>query len=236
MAAMSEDEVRRGVRKFFIAAVVSKIMFTAILLGAAGSITWVWGWVFGALYAAFDAATVIVLLPKCPELLARRVVRNPEGTKGWDKVVLPIAAGYLPLALFIVAGLDHRYGWSEGFPLWAQITGTILAALGYAIVIWSMSANVFFEATVRIQKDRGHKVVTGGPYRFVRHPGYVGASLFTLMTAVLLGSYWALIPGVLSVVAFVVRTSLEDRTLRAELEGYEAYTQKTRYRLVPGLW
>ena len=99
-----------------------------------------------------------------------------------------------------------------------------------------MAANAFFETTVRIQRDRGQTVATGGPYRYVRHPGYVGASLFTVMTAVLLGSYWAILPGLLSVIAFVVRTAKEDRTLREELEGYEAYTKATRYRLVPGVW
>ncbi len=99
-----------------------------------------------------------------------------------------------------------------------------------------MLVNAFLVTTVRIQEERGHRVVTNGPYRFLRHPTYVGAILFTWGGPLLLGSWWALIPGTIAVIAFVVRTYLEDRTLQAELPGYQEYTQQVRYRLLPGVW
>ena len=107
-------------------------------------------------------------------------------------------------------------------------------ALGLGL--WAIGSNAFFSGTVRIQEDRGHKVITGGPYRFVRHPGYVAAILFGLATPVLLSSLWAFIPAAITVVFIIVRTALEDRTLQAELPGYAEYTQKTRYRLIFGIW
>jgi protein-S-isoprenylcysteine O-methyltransferase Ste14 len=108
---------------------------------------------------------------------------------------------------------------------------------GTAVVTWAMAVNTHFEKTVRIQSDRGHTVCDRGPYRWVRHPGYVGASLaFPLATPLLLGSAWAFVPAALCVAMLVLRTALEDRMLRAELEGYEAFAGKTRYRLLPGIW
>jgi protein-S-isoprenylcysteine O-methyltransferase Ste14 len=104
------------------------------------------------------------------------------------------------------------------------------------LMTWAMAVNNYFSLVVRIQKDRGHTVVTGGPYHYVRHPGYVGGILFQLGTPLLLGSMWALIPAGLTVLLLVVRTALEDRTLLKELEGYQEYAQQTHYRLLPGLW
>jgi protein-S-isoprenylcysteine O-methyltransferase Ste14 len=108
--------------------------------------------------------------------------------------------------------------------------------LGYALFLWAMACNAFFAEGVRIQTERGHAVVTNGPYGFVRHPGYVGAILSQVSTPFLLGSPWALIPSIASGVLYVVRTCLEDQTLRQELPGYAEYTQHTRYRLLPGVW
>jgi protein-S-isoprenylcysteine O-methyltransferase Ste14 len=108
--------------------------------------------------------------------------------------------------------------------------------LGYALFLWAMASNAFFAEGVRIQQERGHTVTTGGPYRYARHPGYVGAILSQAATPFLLGSAWAIIPAVASAALYVVRTYLEDQTLRQELPGYEAYAQRTRYRLLPGVW
>jgi protein-S-isoprenylcysteine O-methyltransferase Ste14 len=99
-----------------------------------------------------------------------------------------------------------------------------------------MVENRFFSGTVRIQTDREHVVVSGGPYRLVRHPGYAGSLLATICVPVVLGSWWAWVPACVSVAALVVRTALEDRVLRRELDGYAAYAARTRHRLVPGVW
>ena len=117
-----------------------------------------------------------------------------------------------------------------------QIVALVVAVLCYALIVWAMAANAFFSKVVRIQDDRGHTVATGGPYRIVRHPGYVGGILFELATPIMLGSWWALIPGGFTALFFVVRTALEDKTLHEELPGYAEYAQQTRYRLLPGIW
>ncbi|GAB4490319.1 MAG: hypothetical protein Fur0016_22330 [Anaerolineales bacterium] len=118
-----------------------------------------------------------------------------------------------------------------------NIAGLAAAILGYNIILmWSMVSNAYFTAIIHIQTDSRHRVATGGPYRFVRHPGYVGTILFYLGTPFLLGSAWAVIPAALSCLLLVIRTSLEDKTLQAELPGYKEYAQQTRYRLVPGVW
>jgi protein-S-isoprenylcysteine O-methyltransferase Ste14 len=108
--------------------------------------------------------------------------------------------------------------------------------LGYALVVWATASNAYFSQVVRLQSERGHAVATGGPYRFVRHPAYIGTILFELAAPILLDSWWALIPGALNAVLFLVRTSLEDRTLRSELEGYQEYASQVRFRLLPGIW
>jgi protein-S-isoprenylcysteine O-methyltransferase Ste14 len=137
---------------------------------------------------------------------------------------------------YIVAGLDQRYGWTSGFPLAAQIMALILCVLGYALFVWATASNTFFSQIVRIQFERGHSVATSGPYRYVRHPAYVGAILFELAVPILLASWWACIASGLNVLLLILRTALEDRTLQVELAGYVDYARQVRYRLLPGIW
>jgi protein-S-isoprenylcysteine O-methyltransferase Ste14 len=141
-----------------------------------------------------------------------------------------------PVLTLLVTGLDFRFGWSVQIPLSIQIGTVIIAALGSLLTIWAMASNRHFYGVMRINREAGHDVATGGPYELVRHPGYAGASLFQLATPLILGSLWALIPAVLTVSATVVRTALEEQTLQAELDGYKEYAQETRSRLVPGVW
>ncbi len=141
-----------------------------------------------------------------------------------------------PLAVWIVAGLDERFGWSAPFAPWVQVVALVAVALSYLLGNWAMVANRYFSSVVRIQEDRGHTVVSGGPYRFVRHPAYTGSLFGTLAMAIALGSWWALIPAGVDAVGLIVRTGLEDRTLQAELPGYANYARQTRYRLFPGIW
>jgi protein-S-isoprenylcysteine O-methyltransferase Ste14 len=117
-----------------------------------------------------------------------------------------------------------------------QIAALVVVALGYAMLTWATVSNAFFSLAYRIQDDRGHRVATGGPYRYVRHPGYLGSVAFELMTPIMLGSLWALVPGALSALLLVVRTAREDRGLQADLEGYSEYANHVRFRLIPGIW
>jgi protein-S-isoprenylcysteine O-methyltransferase Ste14 len=229
-----EDETRRGVVRWLIREVLGVVFVALTLFIPAGTLAWPMGWALVALYAIWVAANAYLLIPRNPGLLVERASRK-KSAKTWDTVIISIY-GLTTLAKHIVAGLDLRFGWTEPIPLFVQLAALIVAALGYALVTWSMTANAFFSAVNRIQDDRGHSVASGGPYRFVRHPGYVGTIAFELVTPLMLGSLWALIPGVLSALLFVARSALEDRMLHRELDGYGAYAQRVRWRLLPGLW
>ena len=140
------------------------------------------------------------------------------------------------LGIFVVAGLDAvRFEWSA-MPVGWWALGLALFVAGTSLFSWSMGVNPFFEKTVRIQTDRGHRLIDTGPYACVRHPGYVGFLGWILAPPLLLLSWWAFVPAALSVAGLVARTALEDRTLRAELDGYADYARRVRYRLIPGLW
>jgi len=162
---------------------------------------------------------------------------NPgPGTKWWDKVFF---AFYAPsyLAILIVGSLDSgRYFWTSDFAVSIYIIGYAVFLFAIAIFLWSMWVNRFFSSTVRIQSDRGQFVIQSGPYRFVRHPGYVAGILLALGNSLVFSSFWALIPAGLMALSLVIRTGLEDVTLKKELPGYVEYTRKTKYRLFPGLW
>jgi protein-S-isoprenylcysteine O-methyltransferase Ste14 len=144
--------------------------------------------------------------------------------------------GITQLVRYIIAGLDQRYGWTGGFPLVVQIAAFLFCILGYALVVWATASNAFFSQIVRVQTKRGHTVVTGGPYHFVRHPAYLGAILYELAVAFLLASWWALLIGGCTTFMLILRTALEDRTLQAELTGYGDYALHVRHRLLPGIW
>jgi len=234
-----DPEVARGVRRWAINGVVGVVMVAVLLFVPARRWDWGMGWALVGLYAAWQGAMAVILIPRDPALLAERGTRRRKDMKSWD-VTLMSVVGLLTLAKYIIAGLDVRHGWTTHLgvtvPLVLQIAALVVTAAGYALVVWAMVANSFFSKIMRIQDDRGHAVATGGPYRFVRHPGYVGTIAFELLTPIVLGSLWSLIPGVLGALLTIVRTALEDRTLRRELAGYEDYAQRVRYRLLPGVW
>ena len=211
------------------------VLIQAVVLFAS---VWKWdwwnAWVYLGLYLAFIAVNAIVLLPGHKELVEERS-QIGEGAKGWDKVI-GIITGIGGFAILILAGLDERFGWPGGIRIEVQIAAFILLALSYALFAWAMVSNKFFSTIVRIQKERGHTVQTGGPYRFVRHPGYASLLVSYLSIPAALGSLWAFLSAILLVVNLFVRTVLEDRTLQNELEGYKEYAGRVRYRLIPGVW
>ena len=237
---MNDQEVettalKKGLISWGIKGVLYKAYVAVVLMLSAGRWDWAAGWIYVAIFLLFDLATAIVVIPHSPDLLIERIQSNP-GIKSWDKKLMPLAAGILPLISWILAGLNQRLGWTPVVGVQTQLAGLILTILGHALVVWAMSANAFFSALVRIQKERGHTVATGGPYRFIRHPGYLGAMVFSISIPIQLGSWWGVIPGIAAEVLFIIRTNLEDQTLQDELPGYREYTQKTIYRLFPGIW
>jgi protein-S-isoprenylcysteine O-methyltransferase Ste14 len=171
-----------------------------------------------------------------PELVNHRGLwKKKKDTKSWDKKIVigfGVLSGYMA---YIVIGLDIRFD-GANLGLWSAVVGTALFVFSVAVLTSAMLVNTHFEATVRIQTDRNHKVITDGPYRFIRHPGYVGASLWTLSAPLIVGSVYGLIPAGLAVLLLIIRTVLEDRTLQRELTGYSEYARQVHYRLIPGLW
>jgi protein-S-isoprenylcysteine O-methyltransferase Ste14 len=219
-------------RRLIYNTVLTLVVFVLCLL--LPGIVWVRGWLFFVV-----VVTAVVVLSRYlrrvnPEVIAARANRH-KGTKAWDRWVL---AAFIPAmaSIYPLAALDDgRFHWSH-VAWWVCGIGYVLVLAGLAGVAWAESVNRHFEPTVRIQTDRDHTVVDTGPYAIVRHPGYAAAGLLCLGIPLALGSFWALVPGVVAYLVLVVRTVLEDRTLRAELPGYEGYAQRVRYRLVPGVW
>ena len=208
-----------------------------VLLLCGGDLLWWQGWAVGLLFVSVGIASRLWAERRHPGLMAERaqLLKGP-GVKPWDKILAPLMALSLGLPLFIVAGLDHRFGWSPEFPEWSNVTGLLLVAAGYAFGTWALAENRFFSAVVRIQSERGHVVCDTGPYRIVRHPGYAGNTIPPFAMAGALGSVWVLIPALVALVVTVIRTALEDRTLQYELAGYDQYAKRVRYRLWPGVY
>lgn len=221
-------------KKFkIVGGLVTALVFIGTFL-LVGRWDWFRGWAFIGLLIVGRIISAPYLWRKNPELMKRRG-QFGKGTKTWDIAVL-VPFGLTYLAVPVVAALDTRYHWSE-MSLWLWPVGAVLYAFFVGIITWAMAVNPHFEKTVRIQRDRNHQVIESGPYRIVRHPGYTAILLgLVLATPLLLGSWWAFIPAILATICLIVRTALEDRTLWKELSGYEAYTRKVRYRLLPGLW
>jgi len=213
----------------------TSIWMIGSLFLAAGRLNWTRGWICVAAWLACMPVVGLISHHYNPGLMRERAKWRRKDTKSFDKIFMAV---YLPLVLAqpIVGGLDAvRYRWSALPFSWVYIGFALYLAAG-ALISWVLSINPYAESTVRIQTDRGHTVVTKGPYRIVRHPMYVGAALTYFGTPLILGSVWALVLGCVITVLFVVRTAFEDHALRRELPGYEEYSSRTRYRLVPGVW
>jgi protein-S-isoprenylcysteine O-methyltransferase Ste14 len=213
------------------------LVVCALVFVAAGSVNWPMGWVYVVVSIASTAFSRFVVLRRHPDLAAERGgYQQLEGVKSWDKAIMPWVAIYGPVIQIVVCGLNRRFGWKPTVPLLWQVAGIVVLVLSSLLGTWAMASNPFFGALMRIQKDRGHRVISAGPYRFVRHPGYVGGIVANAAGPLALGSVWALIPGTLTSILVVIRTALEDRALQEELDGYKEYTQRVRYKLLPGVW
>ncbi len=213
------------------------LLLPAALFVATGHLDWTMAWIYVGATVLCTLVSRLTVIRTNPDLIAERVQSlEREDVKSWDKMIVFFLVLLGPLATLIVSGLDDRFGWLPQISLALQLVALTIVVLGYVVSTWAMAVNRFFSAVVRIQKDRGQTVVTGGPYRFVRHPAYASAVVTQLVTPIMLGSLWALIPAGLVAAVTVIRTVAEDRTLYEELPGYAEYAQWTRYRLLPGVW
>ena len=232
---ITQTDLAAGIRRRFIQVIIVLLIQAAILFIAAGRLAWAMAWGYLGVYIGIIFINMLVMLRISPELIAERG-RVREDAKAWDKPLALIMSTFGPWAILLVAGLDTRWDWSSGLSLATQGVALVGVALGYGLSSWAMASNKFFAGLVSIQKERGHTVAAGGPYHYVRHPAYSGWTVAYTLTALALGSWWALIPAGLTVGVIIVRTALEDKTLQAELDGYQAYAQQVRYRLLPGVW
>jgi protein-S-isoprenylcysteine O-methyltransferase Ste14 len=225
---------KRLLARFAVRETMGVLFMALALFWPAGGVQWWQAWALLALTSAWIIATAIVIWRHNPDLFAERLGPR-KGAKRWD-TTLGAIRGILQLVLLVVAGFDHRYGWSTTISTAAEVFALAISTLGYSLVVWATASNAFFSSIVRIQSERGHTVVTGGPYQYVRHPAYAGGILTALSTPILLGSWWAFLLGLIDAFLVVLRTSLEDRTLSAELPGYPEYSLRVRRRLLPGIW
>ena len=229
---MSNDRI------WYFTALAKRLL--AFLLGIAaifilaGRINYWQGWVFGGI--SIIGFLIVAMMYANKLDLAKERLKPGPGTKWWDKIFYAL---YIPmhLAVIVVASLDAgRFLWTAQLPVSVYIVSYIAHIFSYSMALWAMRKNIFFSSVVRIQEDRNHQVVQKGPYRFVRHPGYVAGVLSGVSTSLVLGSLWALIPGGIIILLFIIRTYLEDDILQKELPGYADYAKKVKYRLVPGVW
>lgn len=226
--------ITRGVLQRGAQVIGILILYAVLFLVSSGRLDWVAAWLYLGVFAGTILVNTSIMLPRNPEFIAQRGQRKQDA-KGWDKQVTAIAGVFMIVGL-VVPGLDSRFSWSAPFPQAVQVGGFGLLVLGCALFSWAMLSNEFFETEVRIQKERGQSVATSGPYRHVRHPGYVGMILQLIATPIALGSWWGLIPAAFAAAMFILRTALEDKTLMNELAGYREYAESVRFRLLPGLW
>ena len=210
------------------------VALAATLFLSSGRLDWVMAWVYIGLRMGIAVVSMLIIASKSPGLLEERF-QPGKGVKAWDIPLASITTLLLPVIL-ILAGLDLRFRWSPELPIAIQLVALGAWLQGDVFSKWASVSNRFYSRVVRIQNDRGHAVVTDGPYRYLRHPGYAGALVAGIATPIVLNSLWALVAGVMLALLLIVRTGLEDKTLHEELLGYTEYARQTRYRLVPGVW
>jgi protein-S-isoprenylcysteine O-methyltransferase Ste14 len=219
---------------FLFLSVVVVIPFLPLLISRHWS--WSEAWIYAIVNISSFAISRALAARHHPDLLVERsrFLQNADA-KPWDRLLSPMVgagSGLIPL----VAGLDELFGWSPAYSMPVKIISLALILAGYVLASYALIENRFFSGMVRIQTERGHQVVSSGPYRWMRHPGYAGAALAYLATPPFLDSSWAFLPAVLITSILVIRTHLEDTTLQVELEGYHDYAGRVRYRLLPGIW
>jgi protein-S-isoprenylcysteine O-methyltransferase Ste14 len=222
---MNKDIIRRLIQVFSIL-----LLQGAILFIAAGTLSWKWAW-YVLLLGLVLLIINLIVLPA--ELVGER--GRKKNVKKWDRMLSSVIS--VPtILMYVFSGLDRRFNGTGDIPDIINITGLVFIFLGSMLFTWSMVSNKFFTTLVRLQTDRQHTVVTDGPYKYIRHPGYVGYIIFTLATPIALGAFWGLVFSGIIVILLIVRTALEDSTLKKELPGYAEYTENVKYKLIPFLW
>ncbi len=220
--------------KLYLKSLAIFLVFILVTFVVAGRLDYWQGWVFNGLNIFFILLTYYLLIDRKDVIKER--LKPGQGMKQWDRIYYAISTP-LFFVMFSLSILDAtRFSWEPTIPFFIIVLGISLYCLGQFIVLWAKRTNRFFSSVVRIQHDRNQTVCTDGPYRFVRHPGYLGGIIFTIGTPLMLGSFWGLLPAAVTIPFIFARTYLEDATLQQELPGYVLYITKVKYRLFPFLW
>ena len=219
------------IRNTLVFTISSGIMFLA-----AGRLDWPVVIIFWIVYYLINMASSLYLIKIDSSLMKERQdAISQKNVKPWDHWILAINM-LLTTGLFALIGLDAgRFGWSQ-VPILVRIAGGILILASFVLTLWSYRANTFMSSLVRIQSERGHCVVKIGPYAIIRHPMYAGVCLLDVGMPMLLNSLYGLLVSLLIIAVVILRITLEEKTLRAELSGYNDYTIQVRFRLIPGIW
>jgi protein-S-isoprenylcysteine O-methyltransferase Ste14 len=211
------------------------LLQATIFFVSAGHINIPRAWLFFAISFVCFSFSSIILYKYNAELLNQRG-KSHRGSKIWDEVLMRVINLITLLFLPFIAGLDvGRYHWSD-INIHFALVGFVLYIISAVFITWAMVVNRHFEPTVRIQKERAHKVIMEGPYKYLRHPGYFGSVLFNIAAPLILGSLFAFIPTALATILLIIRTYLEDSTLCKELKGYRKYAETVKSRIFPGIW
>ncbi|MCP4724914.1 MAG: isoprenylcysteine carboxylmethyltransferase family protein [bacterium] len=227
-------EIESHGKKGAVRELLRTVFHIAILLSAAGELYWINAWVYYLYFLLMQLVYFGVLKKFNPELINERAKLLRADTKKFDKWFYALSVPVMVTAL-VLTGIDRRFGWSD-VPLYLNITGFLIMFFTSALAMWAIAVNRHFETSVRIQTDRDHKICKKGPYKYVRHPGYVGMVFGWLGFPLFLGTVWTFIPGAVMGLLAIFRTFMEDRTLQNELPGYKEYTLETKYRLMPLVW
>ncbi len=215
--------------------VVGFLFFGTFFFGAAGTFSWPEAWIYLIIQYSFSIFIVLWLKKNDPALLKDRMTVMKKTSKGWDKAIT-IASIPIAIALLVIPGLDAvRYQWSH-VSIAAQIISFMVIIASLLLFFRVIKENPFLSRVIEVQKERGHRVITTGPYSFIRHPMNAGVMPLFFCFPLALGSLYGIIPAVFFLISIVIRTHLEDKTLHKELPGYVEYAKKTKYRLFPGIW
>lgn len=234
MENVDQAQILKGARIYIIRSIIAPILMAILYFVSAGNFNNPRAWVYYTLFFFLSVIISWTLYAKNPELLFHRN-RLKSDAKGWDKFLMPVAVLSGFHLQSIVMGLDERFGWSHGSSEFMGI-GIVLYLLSFLFSTWAMFVNQHFEANVRIQKDRDHKVISKGPYKFIRHPGYLAFILGSVSAPLTIGSLFGLLNAGFGSILIIVRTAMEDHTLKNELAGYQEYSSKVKYRMIPAIW
>lgn len=224
----SEDAMIR--LRGFMTEIIPYIIMVIILFISSGHLDWIMAWAFISINFVYNLLAMLVLSPSVIE----KRMESTTLAKKWDLMIMTPMGTFVIVSTF-VAGLNMRFDWSAQAPPLIQVVAMTLYIIGYGLYIWAMACNKFFSHIAHIQGE-SHTVAVGGPYQYVRHPGYLGSIIYLFAQPLMLGSYWALVPIAVSIILMIARTSMEDRMLQEELTGYKEYVKHVHYRLLPRIW